>query len=118
MKKSSKIILAISLIFVVLLLVSLLTKGGRLFWNEAIVVPVLKPFSEACGYNYYDGTEHITIECGCDGLLLEDINTGPTTYYCFGERENCECFSSDSPQSKGKEVDCAKYPDLGWSYTN
>ncbi|MFC1753240.1 hypothetical protein ACFL96_07575 [Thermoproteota archaeon] len=93
----------------IIVLVSVLTSGGRLFWKENIVVPVIRPLSEPCGY---DSPVKYRIDCGCDGTLFSDIGIGATSYHCLGECGPCTCYEQPSQE----EVDCAELSHLDWAF--
>ena len=119
MKTWHKILLSIIIVIFILFLISLITSGGRYFWNQAVVTPILKPFSEPCGYG---GTSGYRIDCSCDGTLIKDIKIGATSYHCLGQCGECKCYEQDwstyseTGEVKLTEVDCATFSQLSWSF--
>ena len=106
MKKWHKVLIIILIIIILLILLSTIT-------------PILKPFSEPCGYS---GTSQWKIDCNCDGTLTSKIGTGATTHHCLGECSQCKCYEQDwstyseTGEVKSTEVDCATFSDLSWSF--
>lgn len=119
MKKRYKIILSIIGILVVLILISLATSSGRFFWKQSVITPILKPFSEPCGYG---GTSGYRVDCNCDGTLFRDVKVGATSYHCLGKCGQCKCYEQDwsSYSETGEvgltEVDCATFSQLDWAF--
>lgn len=108
MKKWHKISLSLIGILVVLILLSLATSSGR-----SLVLPIVKPFSEACGYG---GTSGMKVQCACDGLSFADISMGSTNYYCTGSCSQCKCYSVSFSDGAKTEVDCATFSQLDWAF--
>ena len=119
MKKWQKISLSIIGILVMLTLISLATSSGRSVWKQLVVVPILKPFSEPCGYG---GTSGYRVDCSCDGILFSDIGIGSTSYHCLGQCGQCKCYEQDwsNYSETGEvgltEVDCATLSKLDWAF--
>ena len=113
MKKWHKISLSVIGILVVLILLSLATSNGRFFWKQTVVLPIVKPFSEACGYG---GTSGMEAQCACDGLSLADIKEGSTNYYCTGSCSQCKCYSVSFSDGTKTEVACATFSQLDWAF--
>lgn len=110
MKNWQKISLVIVAILIVLFIISLISSGGN--WRQA-VVPLVKPFSEPCGYG---GTSGMEVQCACEGSLFADVKTGSTNYYCTGSCGQCRCFTVDFSDGSKKEVDCATFSQLSWAF--
>lgn len=113
MKKWHKISLAVIGVLVLLILISLIAPGGRFFWKQTAVLPLVKPFSEPCGYG---GTSGMKVQCACDGSLFSDVKMGSTNYYCTGKCSQCKCFLVDFSDGTKTEVDCATFSQLDWAF--
>ena len=113
MKKWHKISLSIISILIVLILISLATSGGRFFWKQTVILPILKPFSEPCGYG---GTSGMEVQCKCDGSLISDVGIGSTNYYCTDTCGDCKCFEVNFSDGSKTEVDCATFSQLDWAF--
>lgn len=113
MKKWHKILLTIIAVLALLIVISLLTSGGRFFWKQTVILPIAKPFSEPCGYGGTSGKE---VQCACDGSLFSDVRTGSTNYYCTGSCSQCKCFTIDFSNGAKTEVDCATFSQLDWAF--
>lgn len=115
MKKWHKIVLGIFAVIGVLVLLTLVVPGGKMFWSQSVILPVVKPFSEACGYGGTSGRE---VQCACDGSLLVDVKMGSTNYYCTGSCNQCRCYSVNYQDGSKKEEDCATFSDLKSAFPN
>jgi hypothetical protein len=119
MKKWHKISLSIIVILVVVIIISLVTSNGRFFWKQSVITPILKPFSEACGY---EGTSNYRVDCNCDGTLFSDIKEGSTSYNCLGQCGQCKCYEQDwstyseTGKIESTEVDCSTFSQLDWAF--
>ena len=109
MKKMYKISLSIIAVLVALVIFSIIFPGGKSFWKQTVVLPIVKPFSEPCGYGGTSGKE---VECVCDGSLFADVRLGSTNYYCTGSCRQCKCFSVNLNDGTKKEKDCATFSQL------
>jgi len=78
-----KIISAGLIIFIVFASISLISDSGKGFWNKNVLFPIMKPFSEECGYK----TETFSQKCECDGTLFKGENQD----YCYGTCLECSC---------------------------
>lgn len=110
MKKWHKILLSIILVFTVLILFSVIFPFT---WNQTVMIPIVKPFSEPCGYG---GTSGMEVQCGCNGSLFADVKTGSTNYYCTGSCSQCKCFSVNFSDNSKTEVNCATFSQLDWAF--
>ena len=114
-------LLGLLCLLVLLIVLSFFTPGGKFFWNQVAITPVLKPFSETCGYG---GTAGHQINCDCDGFLFSDVKIGSTAQFCFGECGECRCYEQSwiytpgSPEVNLTEIDCAEVSHLSWSFSN
>jgi hypothetical protein len=123
MRKWLKISLIIIIsIFVLLILITLIIPGGRLVWKEVVIIPILKPFSEPCGYsNSLMGGNMIS--CSCDGILFDHVKIGATSTHCLGQCGECKCYKRDwpnYPEMKKVEltdVDCSTLSKLSWAFS-
>ncbi len=119
MKKWHRISLTIISVLILLILLSLTTSNGRFFWQQAAILPIVKPFSEACGYG---GTSGYRIDCGCEGIKIADIRLGSTNYYCTGSCNQCKCYTQDhsryteTGKVEIKEADCATFSKFEWAF--
>ncbi len=113
MKKWHKISLSIISILIVLILVSLTTSSGRSFLKQTVILPIVKPFSEPCGYG---GTSGMEVQCACDGSLFSDVRVGSTNYYCTDTCSQCKCFTVNFSDGTKTEVDCATFSQLDWAF--
>jgi hypothetical protein len=113
MKKWHKILLSIIVVLIVLILISLISQSGRFFWNQAVIVPILKPFSEPCGYG---GTSGMEVNCECDGGLISEIAKGSTSIFCMGSCGECTCYNYDFNTKIKTEVDCATFSKISWAF--
>jgi len=98
-----RIALVLLLIWIVFTGVSFLFEGGKDFWKQKIVVPVLKPFSEPCGESIPMMKKE---ECECEGTLLVEKGVGLTNYYCYGKCGECVCFEFNQTTQEDQEIDC------------
>ena len=112
MEKRRKASLLIT-ILLGLILISVFSSGGRFFWSQRVVIPILKPFSEPCGYG---GTSGLQVDCGCSGALISEIAEGPTAYYCTGSCGECKCYTYNYSSDMKIEADCAKFSQLSWAF--
>ncbi len=113
MKKWHKISLSIIGVLVALVLFSIFLPGGRSFWNQTVILPIVKTFSEPCGYG---GTSGMEVQCACDGSLFADVKMGSTNYYCTDSCSQCKCFSVNFSDGSKTEVDCATFSQLDWAF--
>jgi hypothetical protein len=113
MKKWHKIVLGIVAVVGALILLILIVPGGKMFWSQSVILPVAKPFSEACGYGGTSGRE---VQCACNGSLLAEETKGSTNYYCTGSCSQCKCYSINFQDGSKKEEDCAAFSQLDWAF--
>ena len=113
MKKWHKVLLSIIAVLILLILISIISSGGRYFWNQAVVLPIMKPFSEPCGYG---GTSGMQVDCRCDGTKISDVAVGSTSIYCTGNCGECKCYTFDFGTSIKTEVDCATFSKISWAF--
>ena len=84
-----------------------------IFFQSTIILTVLKPFSEPCGYGGTSGRE---VQCVCDGSLFADVRDGSTNYYCTGSCSQCKCFSINFSDGSRKEEECNTFSQLSWTF--
>jgi hypothetical protein len=117
----SKIILGTLFVLFVLVIISLLFSNGRFFWNQVLVTPALKPFSDICGYG---GTSEYRVDCECKGFLFSDVKIGSTSHFCFGECGPCSCYeqswmyTQNGPEANLTEMDCSELSHLSWAFSH
>lgn len=118
MKRRYKIfLLTIGILLLVSIVFSMFRPGGVL--NQFVLLPIVKPFSEPCGYR---STSEHKVSCSCDGFLVHETGDGAASSYCTGQCGQCECYEQDwsisdeSGESKLTKIDCKTLPELGWAF--
>ena len=102
LKLALRIAFVLLIIFIIFAGITMIFDGGKEFWNDAVVVPVMKPFSEPCG----SSDHYYKQECDCDGTMLRKTTIGPTEYYCYGECNNCQCSQLNETTQLYDQVEC------------
>ena len=105
-KKTIKIVFRVTTAFLVVFIIfagiTLIFDSGKDFWNNTIIVPIMKPFSEGCG-SVDLGYKTI---CDCDGTMLRRTTKGPTEYYCYGTCGECHCTQWNETSQEYEKSSC------------